>query len=683
VLADDVTKKFLAGLLLGIGAAALAWVLDWTGVLDRPELWTYDWRIRRTADPASLDRDIVFVEFNDTTIRDLAPYLGRWPWPRVVYSTFIDFLNRAPAKVVAVDLAFLEPDGTLGARIGEATFTAQESDAALVESVKQSHSVVLLADAVYEGTDTRNQATRPAEWRNRAPAYKLGHAIEERPLIVPPFQALTDAVTALGHNRLALDPDGGARRMAPFVRSGDRYLPSLGISAALLALDVKPEEVVLEGGTVRIRDRAIPLVAVTVQDPIDRRRTYQQLTMMIPYRAPALIDGERPYKSYEARHLFESEQQLLRGEKPLVDPAEFKNKVVFLGLTASGLVDVFQSPFGSAGKMPGIQLHASMADAVITNRFIRPATSVVTVVWSIGCAVLVALTTALLPLAAAVGATLLIVAAFTSYVVVEFRGGQWIQMAQPLSAMAVALFAGTAYQYFIEGAEKRVVKKLFGRYVSKDVYQQLLSNPSLAELGGTRREMSVLFSDIRGFTAVTEMGEPEVLVSQLNEYFSRMVEIVFRHHGTVDKFVGDMVMALFGAPVTDPEHADHAVAAAVEMVRALGELNRKWALEGRPQLDVGVGINSGAMIAGNIGSSSIMSYTVIGDNVNLASRLESLNKTYGTRIIISDATRTGLSARYDVRPLGDVVVKGKTRPASIFSVEVPSPLPASAEEAKI
>lgn len=676
-------KKLLAGLSLGFGAAALSLLLGWLGALERPELWTYDWRVRRAADPASVNRDIVFVEFNDTTIRDLAPHLGRWPWPRIVYSTFIDYLNRAPAKVIAVDLAFLEPDGTLGARIGDATVTAQESDAALVESVRQSRAVVLLADAVYEGTVARDQATKPAEWRNRAPRYRLGPAIEERPLIVPPFQALTDAAAAIGHNRLALDPDGGARRMAPFVRSGEHYLPSLGIAAALLALDVRPDEVRLDQDAIRIRDRAIPLVPVTVQDATDRTRTHQQLTMMIPYRAPALVDGERPYQSYEARHLFESEQQILRGDKPLVDPAEFRNKVVFLGLTASGLVDVFQSPFGSAGKMPGIQLHASMADAVLTSRFIRPASRSSGVALAVGSALVVALTTALLPLAAAVAAAILTVVMFGWYALSAFRGGLWVEMTPPLLAMAAALFAGTAYQYFVEGAEKRVVKRLFGRYVSRDVYQQLLSNPSLAELGGGRREMSVLFSDIRGFTAVTEKGEPEALVSQLNEYFSRMVEIVFRHHGTVDKFVGDMVMALFGAPVDDHAHADHAVAAAVEMVDALGALNRTWKLAGRPQLDIGIGINSGAMIAGNIGSPAIMSYTVIGDNVNLASRLEALNKDYRTRIIVSDATRARLSGRYDVRPLGDVIVKGKTRPVAIFSVEVPSPLPVEAEEAKI
>jgi adenylate cyclase len=189
--------------------------------------------------------------------------------------------------------------------------------------------------------------------------------------------------------------------------------------------------------------------------------------------------------------------------------------------------------------------------------------------------------------------------------------------------------------------------------------------------------MTVLFSDIRGFTSITENGNPEELVSQLNEYFTRMVDVVFHNKGTVDKFVGDMVMALFGAPVDDVDHAEHAVGAAVEMVRELGALNEKWSGEGRARLDIGVGVNSGEMIAGNIGSSSIMSYTVIGDNVNLGSRLESLNKDYGSRIIISDATRARLTGPYDIRPLGEVVVKGKTRPVSIFEVVVPSPVPAA------
>jgi adenylate cyclase len=179
----------------------------------------------------------------------------------------------------------------------------------------------------------------------------------------------------------------------------------------------------------------------------------------------------------------------------------------------------------------------------------------------------------------------------------------------------------------------------------------------------------VLFSDIRGFTTLSEKGSPEDVVGQLNELFTRMVGVVFAHRGTVDKFVGDMIMALYGAPLDDDDHAEHAVQTALAMITTLNEMNREWAARGTPQLDIGIGINTGEMIAGNVGSDTIMSYTVIGDAVNLGARLESLNKDYGTRIIISDATRERLKGRYDIHPLGDVVVKGKSKPVAIFEVK--------------
>jgi class 3 adenylate cyclase len=172
--------------------------------------------------------------------------------------------------------------------------------------------------------------------------------------------------------------------------------------------------------------------------------------------------------------------------------------------------------------------------------------------------------------------------------------------------------------------------------------------------------MTVLFSDIRGFTRPPG-GTPEQIVAQLNEYFSAMVDVLFAHHGTLDKFVGDMVMGLFGAPVQDARHADHAVAAALEMAKVLAELNGRWSAAGTPPLQIGIGINSGEMIAGNIGSDTIMSYTVIGDAVSLAARLESLNKDFGTRILISEATRSRLTIDVETRCIGEVTVKGRKR----------------------
>jgi adenylate cyclase len=298
----------------------------------------------------------------------------------------------------------------------------------------------------------------------------------------------------------------------------------------------------------------------------------------------------------------------------------------------------------------------------------RPAGSAARIAAVAAVALVVGIVAAFVSVPWTVGVALVTVAAFGFLSLSLFRSGVFLNLSQPLLALALSLFGGVAYQYFVEGREKRRVKALFGRYVPRDVYHQLMADPALARLGGTRREMTVLFSDIRGFTTATERGAPEAIVAQLNEYFSRMVEVIFAYHGTIDKFVGDMVMALFGAPLDDPDHADHAVSAALAMSAALGELNRKWVAEGRQPMEIGVGVNSGEMIAGNIGSETIMSYTVIGDAVNLGARLESLNKDYGTRIIISDATRSRLTGAYGLRRLGNVVVKGKTQAVTIWEV---------------
>ena len=642
------------------------------GFLETAELKLYDWRMRRVAAPASVNRNIVLVEINESTIRDMEPIFGHWPWPRLALSFVIDYLHRAPAKVVAVDLTLAERDRVAQYDIGGDTWSGRQSDQALADSVKISGNVIMLADAVDEGLLDGSGIEAPPTWRD--PGYRLGDRAEPRPVILPPYAELAEASAGLGHNFLALDRDGPARRMAPFIRHGGRYVPSLGMAAALRAGGFRVDDVAASGNMIRVRDRRIPLIASPYVDVYDHSRR-DQWTMLINYRAPALLaDGARPYPTYSFRRLFMSEQQLLGGVQPMIDPAEFRDKIVFIGLTASGLRDVFSSPFGDDLMMPGIQLHASMADSLLGGRFITAASRPSRVASVLIVALAVGLLSAFLPFAAAASAAAAMLAGWCWFALSAFRSGSWLDMVQPLAAGASALFAGTAYQYFVEDREKRKMKRLFGRYVSRDVYEQLTAHPELAELGGGRREMTVLFSDIRGFTTVTEDGNPEALVAQLNEYFSRMVEIVFRHKGTVDKFVGDMVMALFGAPLDDRDHADHAVRAAIDMVKELGELNRAWTARGMPELDIGVGINSGEMIAGNIGSASIMSYTVIGDNVNLGSRLESLNKDYKTRIIMSDATRTRLTNPYDTRPLGDVKVKGKTRTVAIYEIQVPSPL---------
>jgi adenylate cyclase len=457
------------------------------------------------------------------------------------------------------------------------------------------------------------------------------------------------------------------RHVVPFVRTGNNAMPSLGLSAALRVSGVDPSAVRIEDKWLIAGDRLLPLETRTVNT---EGGVTEMLWALIHFRGPAFLPDmkRRPYPHYSFFDLMYSEEQLIAGQKPDVDPAMFRDKVVFVGVTAAGLFDVFETPF-AGGLMPGIQIHASVADDFLSNRVMRPESRAVRIALVVTFALVIGLIATLLPAWWAAAVFVAIVAVYAFVATQLFAAGHWINLTQPTLASSLALFGGVGYQYFFEGREKRKMKRLFGQYVSKDVYEQLVANPDLARLGGQRRHMTVLFSDIRGFTTVSEKGQPEEIVAILNEYFTRMVEIVFAHKGTLDKFVGDMVMALFGAPLDDPNHAEHAVDAALEMIRELNRLNEKWMAEGRPALDIGIGVSTGPMIAGNIGSEAIMSYTVIGDSVNLGARLESLNKEYGTRIIISEATRAALPDRYLFRPLGNVVVKGKTRPVAIFEVK--------------
>ena len=664
-------RKTAAGLLIGLGAAAVVLVADLLlttlagdgqNFLQSIELKTYDWRLTRTADPRTARHDIALIDIDEYSLRNLEPNTGKWPWPRAVHSMLIDFLARAPAKVIVYDVVFSAADDRSGFPFGGTTWTGAESDQALGDSVKKAGNVIVPVDVTFEGAST---AAGPAPPDG---GFRLGSARPvERKVIAPPFPALAESASGFAHNLVVLDADGPLRHNVPFVRVNGVDLPSLGLMGAVRMLGLRPDAVRVENDVLTVGDRPESLTLRRTRSA-EGQQVYQWAP--VNFRGPALLEDlqSRPYPNFSFFDLIYSEQQLLDGQKPNVDPTAFKDKLVFVGVTATGLADTFETPF-SRGKMPGMQVHAAVADDILSNRFLREQGDGARIATVLASSLAVALTATLLAAFWATGVVVIFIAVVGWIATMLFANGYWVNVSQPVLGSAVALFGGVSFQYFVEGREKRKMKRLFGQYVSKDVYEQLVANPELARLGGQRREMTVLFSDIRGFTTVTERGKPEEIVGMLNEYFTRMVDIVFRHRGTVDKFVGDMVMALFGAPLDDLDHADHAVQAALDMIAELQQLNQGWKAQGRfAELDIGIGVNTGVMIAGNIGSDAIMSYTVIGDAVNLGSRLESLNKQYGTRIIVSDATRRALKNRYLYRSLGEVVVKGKSEPVAIFEV---------------
>jgi adenylate cyclase len=669
-------RKLAIGLAIGALAWAIASGLGRLDVFKDQELSAYDLRLiasRRAAfaksEPARTD--LAIVEIDETSLRLLEPTFGRWPWPRVVHSAVVDFLAKSKAKVIAYDVLFLERDLRSGFPLGDSgtVMSGADSDNALVDSVKRAGNVVLAAEAIFEGSSSTTGAAA------MAPAlpgvnYEPGATFLQRPYLRLPFDELANASAGVGHTILELDPDGTARRVLPFVIAQGRAVPWLGLSAALVANRVPASSVSLDGESLRIGQTFVPLLSAPAKASDQSLISSRQMMMRLrgPYADSA---GERTYPTYSFVDLLRSEDLMLNGEAPLVSPDEFKDRHVFIGTSAAGLKDIYPSPFGGPA-MPGVHMHAATVDDVLSQRFMRKASPVVDLMTTGAAALIAGVSAVALPVGWAVALVIALGGLLVWAATAAIGAGVWVALVPPVLALAIATFGGTAWQYFVEGRQKRLMKQLFGRYVSPDVFAHLVADPSLAHLGGHRREMTVLFSDIRGFTAASEKATPEEVVAQLNEYFSAMVAVLFRHHGTLDKFVGDMVMGLFGAPVKDPRHADHAVAAALEMVTELEKLNAGWKAQGRPTVEIGIGINSGEMIAGNIGSDTVMSYTVIGDAVNLGSRLESATKEHGAKILISDAVKQKLTIPVETREIGAITVKGKAQSVVVHAVIPPA-----------
>ncbi|MFH1091587.1 MAG: adenylate/guanylate cyclase domain-containing protein, partial [Pseudomonadota bacterium] len=354
-------------------------------------------------------------------------------------------------------------------------------------------------------------------------------------------------------------------------------------------------------------------------------------------------------------------------EKPLVSPESFKNKIVFIGAKAAALYDLRSTPLDKS--LPGVEIHAAFLNSLMARDFLRQGS----LFWRALLPALLFLCTlsaALLTRSALTGAFLSLALAvlYVLGVVYGFRHNVWLDLVSPVLGQGMVFILASLINYYGEGREKSAVRSAFSRYLSPAVVSDVLENPQMLSLGGSRRVMTCFFSDLAGFTTISEGLSPEDLVHLLNRYLSLMTKAIMDSGGTVDKYEGDAIMAFWGAPLIQEDHALRASLSALEQQKIVAAFRAEVMAEGLPEIRVRMGLNTGPMIVGNMGSEERFDYTVMGDSVNLASRLEGANKQYGTEIMISESTYQEVEGQVEVRELDLLRVKGKKEPIRVFEL---------------
>ena len=522
-------------------------------------------------------------------------------------------------------------------------------------------------------------AMRPPEYRDIVDGITRAIPMDQRPIqgvkhyvgLRAPLPAIGNAGASFGFFNTIPDYDGVIRHVMLGMEVNGRYLPSLEISTAAIALGIKPQDI--QPVTADTNEGLLSGVDLGGHFiPTDERGL-----MRINYLGPDTVDPAT--KRMERVFPYFSIADLLAGTIPAT---ALKGKVVLVAATAEGTFDQRVTPFAKI--TPGVAVHAHALQTILDRRYLRTGTvlQALEVFAQIAFAFFFALLFARVKVSFAIPLLLLSSVAVHAASYTFFLAGWDVYEAMPLLELGSMFVLVTIYRYATEQKDKRQLRKAFELYLNPEVMDEMLGQPEKLTLGGEEKEMTVLFSDIRGFTTISEQLRPQALVKLLNDYLTPMTDIVFAKRGTLDKYIGDAVMAFFGAPIHNDRNALDCCEAALEMMETLERLRERWRIEDPnvPVVDIGIGLNSGPMVVGNMGSLQRFNYTVMGDNVNLASRLEGLNKDYGTHILISEATLklarkgAGSDTVLGVRELDSVAVKGKKEPVILYELRSRGPI---------
>jgi adenylate cyclase len=568
-----------------------------------------------------------------------------------------DQIAASNPKVIVFDILFSEKELSEEQTLNEDALSS--GDEAFQKAIEAAGNVVLpfVLDVPVPGQKFSTLAKEPPEsilFSSYARVTKSAALVSLPEAIgaLAPISHFADAAKALGHVFILPDRDGVLRREPLAVAYQGDYYPPIALQAARLYLDLPETQMALEmGKQVRLGKVTIPT------DEIGRMTT----------------DYFGPEQSY----VYYSAADVVAG---MVPPARFKGKVVVIGASAMATADSKVTPFSN--NMMGFEKNATLIENILSNRLINRSEGRMKAI-NIALIILYGLILSILmPKCRAVGCALLSGGVFFGHfflaTLLFIRFKVWIDIFYPAFAVLTTYLVYTGFLYFTEEKRARAIRKMFQSYVSPRIVEEMIKHPELAKLGGSKQTVTILFSDVRGFTTFCEAhkDKPAEVVSILNEYLGAMTEAVFEWEGTLDKFVGDAVMVYWGAPLPQADHATRAIHCAIEMRHRLSLLQQKWKREGKPILDMGIGINTGEVIVGNIGAEGKkMDYTVIGDAVNLAARVESLTRKYESAIIIAEPVYKAMQDYsqntpngFEMTPLDAVQVKGKAETVLIYGI---------------
>lgn len=639
-------KKWYFGVVLAIIITLLMDLLSRLPLIEEVELKTLDYRYRTFPIPDQADSNIVLVAIDNSSLDFFSNNGISYPWPRDFFAHALDYFTLSGSKAVIFDMLFYERD------LSRSETDPEETDGLFADAIKTNGKVILgmefIPDTVREPPDLTifslsTNKTSPDNYFN----YEA---------VQYPIDTLLNSVRALGVTNINPDRDGIIRHIPLIYQFQNKYYPQLALSGYLVG----------EGGYHNlIKTNNSYLWIDSLHIPVNDQGNY-----LINWYGKGGPDGVFKYIPFSA--VIQSASAIKSGNKPSLPPQYFKNKYVFLGATGSGLWDLQPTPLSPKALYPGMEIWATILSNIQNETFIifTPKWVNLLNVFLLSFLTIVIFTKIKGKFSYFV---LLILFLIDLTIVLSFWAifRMLIGVVPQVMGFVLSYSIIASISYIMEGRAKRQIRSVFNRYLHPVVINKLIEKPELFQMGGKEISATIFFTDIYNFTAYSEGQKPPELVNQLNTYFEKLTDIILTHNGLLDKYTGDGVMALFGVPIQRQDHAHLACQVAIshrDFASQMLSLTENSSASMYFHLNTRIGINSGNIVVGNIGSNRRMDYTAIGDNVNLAARLEGVNKIYSTKIIISESTYERVSNEFICRELDYLRVKGKTQPTRIYEL---------------